>query len=49
MMYCLATLRSSDRTKQSVCGRQYIYIYSDVESESERERGREVNRYDINM
>ena len=24
---CLATLKSSDRTKQSVCGRQYIYIY----------------------
>ena len=24
---CLATLKSSDRTKQSVCGWQYIYIY----------------------
>ena len=23
----LATLKSSDRTKQSVCGWQYIYIY----------------------
>ena len=22
---CLATLKSSDRTKQSVCGWQYIY------------------------
>ena len=24
---CLATLKSSDRTKQSVCGWQYVYIY----------------------
>ena len=24
---CLATLKSSDRTKQSVCGWLYIYIY----------------------
>ena len=24
---CLAALKSSDRTKQSVCGWQYIYIY----------------------
>ena len=24
---CLATLKSSNRTKQSVCGGQYIYIY----------------------
>ena len=24
---CLATLKSSDRTKQSACGWQYIYIY----------------------
>ena len=24
----LATLKSSDRTKQSVCGWQYIYIYN---------------------
>ena len=27
MVACLATLKSSDRTKQSVCGWQYIYIY----------------------
>ena len=26
---CLATLKSSDRTKQSVCGWLYIYIYKE--------------------
>ena len=25
---CLATLKSCDTTKQSVCGRLYIYIYT---------------------
>ena len=31
---CLATLESSDRTKQSVCGWQYIYRERDRERES---------------
>ena len=27
LQVCLATLKSCDSTKQSVCGWQYIYIY----------------------
>ena len=37
---CLATLKSSELTKQSVCGWQYIYIYIYIYRERERERER---------
>ena len=40
---CLATLKSSDRTKQSVCGwlyNIYIYIYNKIEIRKMLQNGR---------
>ena len=39
---CLAALKSSDRTKQSVCGWQYIYIYIYIYTENIQKRKQKI-------